>query len=429
MNFLDSDELHALEGAVTGVRLVVHAEGRWVPLRLDQEMEHKLGGMVASGIVLRPAHDLCSEAKLTLEVPRRGDMSRIYIRHQRSGNASMRDEPSYREAPYLILVKGVLCVRHLPAHAIVPSLATARGDGAWERFQLVPSPARKLPGEGSLAAFTLHGGSPKHPICLDAVSHRLVRSSQPDASSATRFALAWRPRTTKPSAKAAGKVASLHLWILPSLYRFALACLKYALRLVLAPTGLLIRSPGRGKATGAAASGGCGGCGGSGSSNGISAEGNGGGGGVDASSLSVTVYSPPGGGPPPFEFVESVVTDEATGEHLSHARVVAGSTRLEVLRFRVRGPLEGLTRTTTTAKSFGFAGFREVASETLVMGAYDGGPAEGEGRIHEFNMPPALIPNTVFAMGRYKVKIAYAAAGGLPTLRREEVDFSVCASA
>ena len=63
------------------------------------------------------------------------------------------------------------------------------------------------------------------------------------------------------------------------------------------------------------------------------------------------------------------------------------------------------------------------------MGAYDGGPEEGEGRVHEFRMPPAVIPNTVFAMGRYKVKIAYSAAGGLTSLRREEVEFSVCASA
>ena len=78
------------------------------------------------------------------------------------------------------------------------------------------------------------------------------------------------------------------------------------------------------------------------------------------------VYEAPGvnGGPPPFQFVESIVTDEATGERLSHAKVVGGSTRLETLTYRVRGKLTDLTRTTITAKSFGgWIGYKDVTKE------------------------------------------------------------------
>ena len=123
MDFLHSDDLQSLEGAVTGVRLVAHVDGKWIPLRVDQDMERSYGGLVASGLSLRPAYDLCSEVKLMLELPRRGDLSRVFIRRQSAENAVTGDEPSYRAAPYLLCVNGVLCIRHLPGPALVQSLA------------------------------------------------------------------------------------------------------------------------------------------------------------------------------------------------------------------------------------------------------------------------------------------------------------------
>lgn len=44
----------------------------------------------------------------------------------------------------------------------------------------------------------------------------------------------------------------------------------------------------------------------------------------------------------------------ASGETLTHEKVVRGSTRLETLSFRVSEPLRGLRRRTVTAKRFGF---------------------------------------------------------------------------
>ena len=57
---------------------------------------------------------------------------------------------------------------------------------------------------------------------------------------------------------------------------------------------------------------------------------------------------------PPFEMLKSVVTDESTGELLTHEKVIRGSVRLETLTFRVSQPLKGLRRRTVTAKKFGF---------------------------------------------------------------------------
>jgi hypothetical protein len=139
----------------------------------------------------------------------------------------------------------------------------------------------------------------------------------------------------------------------------------------------------------------------------------------------LNVYEAPGrnGGPPPFEFVESIVVDEATGARLSHEKVVGGSTRLETLCFKVRGRLTNLKRTTTTAKSFGFAGFQNVAKEVLELGSYDE-PMAGDAAVQRFEMPASKIPNSVFAMGRYRTKVHYY-CDEVAKLRVEDIELSV----
>jgi hypothetical protein len=121
--------------------------------------------------------------------------------------------------------------------------------------------------------------------------------------------------------------------------------------------------------------------------------------------------------------VESIVVDEATGARLSHEKVVGGSTRLETLCFKVRGKLTNLRRTTTTAKSFGFAGFQNVAKEVLELGSFDE-PMVGEATVQRYEMAPAKIPSTVFAMGRYRTKVHYH-CDEIAKLRMEDIELSV----
>jgi multidrug efflux pump subunit AcrA (membrane-fusion protein) len=55
----------------------------------------------------------------------------------------------------------------------------------------------------------------------------------------------------------------------------------------------------------------------------------------------------------PFEVMSSHVLDEATGETLSAARVVRGTTRLETLHIRIGVPLTNLTRNTRVSMKMG----------------------------------------------------------------------------
>lgn len=105
---------------------------------------------------------------------------------------------------------------------------------------------------------------------------------------------------------------------------------------------------------------------------------------------------------PAFMFLDSVVTDKATGARLEADKVTRGQTRLEVLHFKVAEPLIGLKRVVINYKHFPLAGFQKVGVDTVEMGSYEQGH-------HAFTMPEAKIPNMYLAKGRYKIDVTYSA--------------------
>ena len=392
--FLSHDDIRDLEGAVSGARILANIEERWVPLRLTDSVEHCLGGMVASGMAFEPVLDFAEDSNLTfdLEFPRRGDLSRVFLRKHAVPRTLPPDlvggEPSYSDSPYLLLINDVLCMRHLPHHAIVPTLAQARAEDAWERFHIRLLP---LPSETQIS-FALHGGDPKRPLRYDEASNRFVRVVDGDVTTkGTQFAIA-HGGDAVGAETAAGSTS-----------------MRSALASRLASSRLASYLPASWRSSSATPSRGASGA-------------------VDVSDdagahsdLKVVNHSTA------FEFVESVVTDQATGERLTHERVVYGSTRLETLVFKVRGKLDGLVRTAVSAKAFPMVGFQNVAKDIVQMGSYEGDNAEGTR--HAFNMKPAKIPATPFALGRYRCTITYAAENGQgPPLRQEVVEFTVVSS-
>ena len=122
---------------------------------------------------------------------------------------------------------------------------------------------------------------------------------------------------------------------------------------------------------------------------------------------------------PAFELVESIVLNEATGERVTHEKVECGTTRLETLHFRVRAPLHNLRRTDVTAKFLGFY-WQDVATRVLELGSYE--PSDVP---YAFEMPKAVIPNMMFARGRYRGRYTYSAANHDGPLRTEDVTFEI----
>lgn len=106
------------------------------------------------------------------------------------------------------------------------------------------------------------------------------------------------------------------------------------------------------------------------------------------------------GSSPAFEFVESIVTDESTGARLAADKVNRGTTRLEVLKFRARAPLQGLQRTVINYKHFPVVGFQKVGVDVVEMGDY-----AAQEELHTFDMPKAKIPNLYLAKGKYRIHL------------------------
>jgi len=318
-----------------GLYLLLRRDNRWLPLNVSEEQLHCWGGVVASGEVVLPTASLESACRFQLELPSK-DLKHAFIRLGNSiwSPSSDQAEPAYRDAPFLLLINRVLCVRHLPAHAIVPLLRQARADDAWERFEMHEPPAdalREDPGLGSdaaLAAFYLHAGPRKQRLRND--GERLATGLEGEAARDALLAFARRPRDV-PAPPAEGNDAG----------------------------------------TGA------------------------------AKSLSPSRSS---SSHQPFEFVESRVLDEATGERLAPETVVRGTTRLETLYFRANAPLVNLRRQTTTVMRFALVWKTVKGPETLEMGSYEQRDAP-----HAFKMPPARIPNNPMARGTFRISVVYTA--------------------
>ena len=122
---------------------------------------------------------------------------------------------------------------------------------------------------------------------------------------------------------------------------------------------------------------------------------------------------------PPFEIVSSVVTDEATGERLTPAVVVRGTTRLETIYFKAYERLEGLRRTTITLMKFGPV-WKRVKTEILNWGTY-----VARSRPHAYVMPKAEIPTTKLACGRYRLLITYTTENHEKPVRDEVHEFAI----
>lgn len=132
----------------------------------------------------------------------------------------------------------------------------------------------------------------------------------------------------------------------------------------------------------------------------------------ELATLKATVEAPtpptpaakPAAGAPAFEFLESVVTEEGTGERLSASVVHRGSSRCERLIFRVNTPLTRLKRVVHNFKHFPMVGYQKVGVEEVMMGDY---PAQPEPQF--FDMPLAKIPNMYLARGKYRIDLWYFA--------------------
>ena len=120
--------------------------------------------------------------------------------------------------------------------------------------------------------------------------------------------------------------------------------------------------------------------------------------------------------------VESEVRDMWTGRRLAFESIERGTTRLETLTFRVSKKLVRFTRETITQKWFGFV-WKAVKKDVLVLGTY-----AGDGIMHRYVMPPAEIPRSVLACGRYRLTITYTAESETlkeVNLRQEYLEFVI----
>ena len=196
--YLSRDEILSIQGHER-VLLLAMCNGRWVPLEPDRKSkQHRLGGMVASGLAVRPARKLSPACCFRLEVPAKGDMTRVFLRSLRKAPDIDDDSPKYRKAPFLLFVNDVLCVRHLPAHAITPSNKRARSKSSWELLELrVPftagggdeesavagtRPARAdtvLADTLELASFQLHAGPTRRRVRYDVRKGNFVNTAKP----------------------------------------------------------------------------------------------------------------------------------------------------------------------------------------------------------------------------------------------------------
>ena len=150
-HILTRDDILAIDGHERVVLLAM-CDGRWVPLEPDRTSKnHSFAGMVASGFVVRPATRLTKACSFRLELPVKGDVTRVFMRSSHMAPDPEAESPKYRECPFLLFVNDVLCVRHLPAHAITPSNRRARSSSSWEVLEL------RLP-------FTAGGGDRESPI-------------------------------------------------------------------------------------------------------------------------------------------------------------------------------------------------------------------------------------------------------------------------
>ena len=143
---LPVDEL--VEEPITGpVLLLAACDGKWVPVEPNPgRRRHSVGGLIASGVTLQPAPEASLATACRYRVECTGDQTRVFVRvlppatKGETRPVDYRIAPYYdlvyRSAPFLLFINGVLCVRHLPAHAITPTLRQARGDGAWERLEV-----------------------------------------------------------------------------------------------------------------------------------------------------------------------------------------------------------------------------------------------------------------------------------------------------
>jgi hypothetical protein len=234
VRFLSRAELLARHpDQLDGLRLLVLTRTGWCPLAVSERVVHCWGGLVASGRPLKPAHPDEAHVHFKLELPHH-ELSKANIRcaasHQRepsirydettpmrsgrsSGSSSSQKEPSYREpsyrepssalkpsarepsyrdAPFLLLVNDDLCVRHFPAHALVPDPSRAQGERAWERLDLQTPPQHTLASladGAAAAAFHLHAGSRKRRVGR-ADDGRLAAGLPPSHSVDALFAFA-----------------------------------------------------------------------------------------------------------------------------------------------------------------------------------------------------------------------------------------------
>lgn len=195
-DLISRDEILELEGVLTVV-VLARCGDRWLPLQPDySQKKHSLAGMVCSGYVVRPGTE-GSAVPFRLEVPQRGDLTRVFLRAVRNDAILLSDDgeqtPSYRQLPFLLFVDGRLCVRFLPSHAIA-SASRALKSGAWERMELrAPFTSLCVDDETSVAhaAFVLHGGSRRRRVQYNEQDASFMnRSTQQTALKETWFAFA-----------------------------------------------------------------------------------------------------------------------------------------------------------------------------------------------------------------------------------------------
>lgn len=96
----------------------------WEPLEVDWSSKHHcLGSEPISGVVIRPAKKISNACCFRLEVPIRGDFSRVYLRSSVKTKDLDAESPSYHVCPYVRFVGDTLCVRHVPSSAVVTNKA------------------------------------------------------------------------------------------------------------------------------------------------------------------------------------------------------------------------------------------------------------------------------------------------------------------
>jgi len=359
--FMTRSELLNMQGHAY-VHMFFKQGESWVPLQIDQtRRKRKGGGAVASGFVLAPSSQ---KGIFRLEVPRRGDMSKIYLRSAKAPPVLGAGEkrPTYRAEPYLLFVNDVLVVREVPNHAIVSNHLASTGM-QFERLQLSCPSSNSTPIEELGAVYLLsRNGSPAR---FDAFKNRFtLRSAEPkgDAVEPASFAFKWyNEQDAKRTCLYSGAGFVMQLCHALSIFVKDLVCPK-------APPPAVI--------------------------------------GID---------TPTG---PAIEILGSKVVNEL-GEPLEATNVVRGQTRLETLTFIVRMKLDNLRRTNVTAKHFGI-GWQNVGFDSIEMGNY-----KASDEPQHFEMPKVEVPTMIMAKGKYRVTIAYMCDNVQDTLFEETVQFQI----